>query len=355
MNHIGSSRLSSVLVKPASPLRQALEQLDHAGTGALLLSEDGECLLGVLTDGDIRRAILRGVPLEAACQSTASCEPIVSRTGKPPEEYLRIMNEFDINHLPLLDGDRRLHALVLRSDLGQAVDSGYAAVVMAGGYGKRLLPLTENLPKPMLPVNGQPLLELTIGQLRAAGIRRVNVTTHHLADSIVRHFGDGSNFGVRLSYVNEAHPLGTVGGLRLLPEVKEPMLVINGDILTGMSFRAIFEYHRQSRADMTVAVREIETRIPYGVIDCDGPYLRRVVEKPVLKHRVNAGIYVVEPSVYRYIPEGRRFDMTDLIERLLDAGRPIVSFPIVEYWLDVGQPADYQRAQEDVRLGKLGI
>jgi NDP-sugar pyrophosphorylase family protein len=224
---------------------------------------------------------------------------------------------------------------------------------MAGGFGKRLGPLTEKTPKPMLPVGDRPLLERTIQQLRRSGIRDVSLTTHYLRDNIEQHFGRGEAFGVNLSYLKEDHPLGTAGGLKLLKKVEGPLLVMNGDILTGVSFQEMLAYHRQYHAEMTVGVRTYEVSVPFGVVECEDIRVTRMHEKPLLRFFVNAGIYLIESSVFEWIPEGQRFDMTDLIQKLLETGRSVVSFPIVEYWLDVGRPEDYRQAQEDVKTGKI--
>jgi len=224
---------------------------------------------------------------------------------------------------------------------------------MAGGLGTRLRPLTEDLPKPMLLVGGKPLIERVIEQLWLAGIRRVNLTTHYKPEKIIEHFGDGSTFGIELNYVNEEHPLGTGGALGLMPMPSQPLLVINGDILTQVNFRAMHAFHQEQKADLTVAVRRYEIQVPYGVIECEGARVRRLQEKPQVGFLVNAGIYLLEPSVYQFIPQNTSFNMTDLIQWLLDAGRTVVSFPVHEYWLDIGQPADYAQAQSDVANGRF--
>jgi NDP-sugar pyrophosphorylase family protein len=208
------------------------------------------------------------------------------------------------------------------------------------------LPLTKDLPKPMLPVGNKPLMEILVQQLRDAGIRRLNITVHHQPEKIIEHFGDGREFGVDITYATEDRPLGTAGALGMIEAPQETVLVVNGDILTGLDFRAMLAYHREQRADLTVAVQRYEVQVPYGVIECEGAFVRRLAEKPVLGFVVNAGIYLLEPSVHRLIPTGERYDMTELIQRLLDEGRPVAPFPIREYWLDIGQHADYERAQE---------
>jgi dTDP-glucose pyrophosphorylase/CBS domain-containing protein len=346
-------RLDSVVISPGASIADAISRLDKAGTGALVLCSSGRVLLGLLTDGDIRRAILHGIPLENACESIASPNPVTAQRSIAAGEALQMMNQHDINHLPVVDEEGNVVAFLLRKDLVSEEHPGLSAVIMAGGLGKRLLPLTERVPKPMLPVGDRPLLELTIQKLRGFGIRNVNLTTHYLPESIVNHFGDGEAFGVRLNYLREDHPLGTVGGLKLMKRVDGPIVVINGDILTGVSFEEMLVFHRKYGAELTMGVRKYEVKVPFGVVECDDVRVTDLQEKPSLNFFINAGLYLLEPSVCDCIPEGQRFDMTDLIRMLLDAGRPVVSFPIMEYWLDVGRHEDYMRAQEDVRNGRI--
>jgi dTDP-glucose pyrophosphorylase len=346
-------RLASSLIDPGATITVAVQRLDLAGTGALLLSDSGQRLRGLLTDGDVRRALLRGVSFDLPCSTIATAEPVCVDEGASAVDALRIMNLRQVDHLPVVDASGLLTGFLLRRDLVRDEHAPVSAVIMAGGFGSRLRPLTDQVPKPMLPVGDRPLLERTIARLRDAGIRRVNVTTHHLADQITSHFGDGEAMGVEISYVSEESPLGTCGGLRLIEEFKEPFLVINGDILTGVNFGDLVGFHRKHGADATVCVRKYDVQVPYGVVEVDGIWLRGVQEKPSVAFFVNAGIYLLEPTVQRYIPEGERFDMTDLIARLLADGRRVATFPIVEYWLDVGQPADYAQAQRDVETAKI--
>lgn len=351
---IRDERLQSVLISPEESIAEAVRRLDLAGTGVLLLSDEDRRLRGLLTDGDIRRAMLHGVSFQEPCRTIATAEPLVGRPDTSPAEALEVLNRADLNQLPLVDtADSRIVGLLLRRDLVSSEQLGLSAVIMAGGFGTRLQPLTNDTPKSMLPVGDRPLLERTIGRLREAGIKRVNVTTHYLAERITSHFGDGGAFGVEINYVTEDRPMGTAGGLRLMEETEEPLLVINGDILTGMDFQDLLAYHRRHRAELTVCVRKYDFQVPYGVLECDGPRVVGIREKPVVTFLVNAGIYLLEPSAQRLIPHDRPFDMTDLIARMINEGRPMVSYPVVEYWLDVGSQADYQRAQDDARDGRF--
>jgi dTDP-glucose pyrophosphorylase/CBS domain-containing protein len=348
-------RLENAVICPTTSITEAIALLDKAGTGALVLCTKDQIVCGLLTDGDIRRAIMQGKSMDAPCDSIASRKPIVAPRSIATGEALQLMNQYDINHLPVVDAENRVVEFLLRKDLVTDVRLGLSAVIMAGGYGKRLLPLTESVPKPMLPVGDRPLLELTLQQLRRAGIRDVRLTTHYLPESIVNHFGDGEDFGVRLNYLNEDHPMGTAGGLRQMKRPDCPFLVINGDILTGLPFQEMLAYHRKHRAVLTVGVRKYDMQVPFGVIECEDVRITALQEKPSFSFFINAGTYLLEPSACDHIPQGRSFDMTDLIQKLLKAGLPVVSFPIMEYWLDVGRHEDYQKAQEDVLNGNIRI
>ena len=346
-------RLESVVISPTTSIAEAIALLDKAGTGALVLCTIDRILCGLLTDGDIRRAILQGKSMDAPCLTIASRKPVIAPRSIRTGEALHLMNQHDIHHLPVVDAENRVVEFLLRKDLVPDVRFDLSAVIMVGGYGKRLLPLTESVPKPMLPVGDRPLLELTIQQLRRSGIRDVNLTTHYLPESILNHFGDGEDFGVRLNYLKEDHPMGTAGGLKQMKRPDGPFLVINGDVLTGVPFQEMLVYHRKHGAVLTVGVRKYDMQVPFGIVECEDVRITRLQEKPSLSFFINAGTYLLEPSACDYIPEGRPFDMTDLIQKLLEAGRPVVGFPIMEYWIDVGRHEDYQKAQEDVLKGRI--
>ena len=347
--------LTTICISPDDPIRQAIECIER-GTAkvALVVGLDGK-LLDTITDGDVRRAILAGENLDAPVSTLSSrkkastySQPVTAPIGTSRQELLRLMQVRHVRQVPLLDSESRLVRLATLRELLPHEDLSLRALVMAGGYGHRLRPFTEDIPKPMLPVGGRPLLELTIEQLRSAGIRKVNLATHYKGDLISQHFGDGRDFQMDIQYVEEIQPLGTAGALTLLDESDEPLLVINGDILTQIDFRALLDYHRDNRADMTVAVKEHEVKLPYGLVESRGIEVIGISEKPVLRHFINAGIYLLNPDVSRQIPEGQPYDMPDLIERLIADKRRVVSFPVHEYWLDIGHVDDYQRANSDM-------
>lgn len=347
--------VDSLLVPSDASIRDVVARIDSGGVGIALVTAPDRRLVGTVTDGDIRRAVLAGAglgdPVNVLLERQRSepyPTPFTAPIGTSSDELLHLMNEHTIRHIPLVDDQGRVVELALLSELVREYELPLRAVVMAGGYGMRLRPLTDNVPKPMLPVGERPLLELIVDQLRDAGVRRVNVTTHYRGEEIERHFGDGQDFGVEIHYVPEEEPLGTAGALALLEESDEPLLVMNGDILTRVDFRALLQFHREHDADMTVAVRPYEVQVPYGIVETDGLRVVGISEKPVVRHFVNAGIYVLSPRACRYVPAGERHDMPDLMEQLLADALRVISFPIHEYWLDIGQPEAYERAQREL-------
>ena len=350
------------LLRIDSVLQDAWRVIQKGEAGIALFVDDNRRLLRTITDGDIRRAMLAGQELDtpvsefsADVADSPNPLPVTAAADATRADLMGLMKKHVVHQIPLLDDDERVVGLVTLDELLPDELQSLQAMIMAGGYGTRLRPLTEESPKSLLPIGDRPLMELVVDRLRQAGIRRVNIATHYLSEKIENHFGDGQEWGLDINYVTEERPLGTAGALRLLEKPKDPLLVVNGDILTGLDFRALFSFHRQHNADLTVAVCRHSFQVPYGVLECDGADVIQVNEKPVLTHMVNAGVYLLEPSVYQFLPTGKRFDMTNLIESLLVAGRSVVGFPVLEYWLDIGQYADYKQAQEDVQSGRFTV
>jgi dTDP-glucose pyrophosphorylase len=330
--------------------------IDHNRSGIALVVGEGNRLLGTVTDGDLRRATLAGVALDAPATLLLERQrdlheprpmPLTASSGTTPADLVVLMRRYDVRQIPLVDATGCVVDIALLEELIDAEGPPLRAVIMAGGFGTRLGELTSETPKPMLPIGDRPLLERIVEQLRDAGIRHVNLTTHYRAEAIASHFGDGSDFGVQIDYVSEEEPLGTAGALGLV-EADGPVLVMNGDILTGVDFRALHRFHAEQEADMTVAVRPYELRVPFGIVDLDGVHVRGFSEKPFVRGLVNAGIYLIAPEALATVPAGQRYEMPQLIEELVGAGRRVVGFPLREYWLDIGQLADYERALVDV-------
>ncbi len=330
---------------------EVMARINENAKGIALVVDPEGRFLDTVTDGDLRRAVLAGLDLKqpvSVLRGRRKNPPLTAPEHTPPAAAVELMRQHGLRHLPLLDAQGRVASLAAWSDFleEKAPDLALSALVMAGGKGLRLRPLTEEVPKPLLPLGDRPLLERTIGRLRDAGVRRVFMATHYKPEAFTSHFGAGDDFGVDIDYIEEDQPLGTAGALALLSP-QEPLLVINGDIVTDLNYRALLAFHEESRADLTVGVREYEFKVPYGVVDTDGVVIRAVKEKPVQRFFVNAGVYLLQPQVCDLVPKGQRFDMTDLIATLLERGRCVVAFPISEYWIDIGQMADYEKAQAE--------
>jgi dTDP-glucose pyrophosphorylase/CBS domain-containing protein len=333
-------------------LIDAMRRLDETAKGiVLLLSDDGR-LVATVTDGDLRRAVLAGTPLNSTLEAwQARWNP----DGKPPltlppnaslRDIRDLMLEHNIRHVPLVDPSGRVRDLILERDLLDLEERQSQALVMAGGEGKRLWPLTKDTPKPLLDVGDSPVIERIVGQIKEAGIGRIAVSTHYRAEMIEDRLGDGSRFGVGISYLRERQPLGTAGALGLLDGWDGPLLVINGDVLSRVRYGLLIDYHRDAHATVTMGVRKHGTQIPFGVVELDGHSVTAIVEKPTYEHYVNAGVYLLEPEVKEHVEPNRRMDMPELIQRIIDAGRPVSAFPILEDWIDIGRPEDYERAKE---------
>lgn len=350
--------VAALFVGAETSFYDVLRRINAAARGVALVVDAQHTLIGVITDGDSRRAILAGVPLSTSARELLASKvvpkPITAPVSTPLRELAALMRRTGVSHIPLVDEANHVVNLIGLNDLLLQEEGGaLQAVVMAGGYGRRLHPLTAETPKPMLPVGDRPLIQHIVDGLSQAGIRQVHIATHYLAEQISDHFGDGKQLGVDVQCFVEEHQLGTAGAVSLMPESDSAMLVINGDILTTVDFRAMHAFHREHEADLTMAVRRYEVQVPYGVVSTDGPRLLGVVEKPVHAYLVNAGIYVLEPSARCYIPAGQRYDMTDLVDALIRAGRNVICFPVWEYWRDIGHNQDYEQAQADVKNGRL--
>ena len=347
-------------ITTAETVRSLMTLMDRCALGIVLVVDNQNRLEATITDGDVRRAVLAGIELDHPVSRLIEMRrdnpnrrgPVVARLGASAEELCRLMAEFNVRQIPLLDEEQRVVDIALDSDYTAAASAlPLKGFIMAGGFGKRLMPLTEKCPKPMLPVNGRPILERLIDKLRDAGIQHVSIATHYRAENIMDHFHDGRDFGIHIDYVEEDRPMGTAGALAKASRESFPLLVMNGDILTSIDFRAMLEFHREHSPAMTVAVRQHDVQIPFGVVTTEGIEAVRIVEKPLVRNFVNAGIYLIQPDVCRMVPQDRPYDMPDLITALLDAQKRVICFPIHEYWLDIGQFEHYERAMADTAHG----
>lgn len=342
------ARFSDILVPPTADLREVIRAIDRGAVEIALAVDDDRRLLGTVTDGDIRRALLTGTRLEDSIAPIIHRDPVTAPISCDPPQLLRLMTAHAVEQIPLIDDGRVVDLATIRELVRDTPEHG-PVVVMAGGEGQRLRPLTDETPKPMLPVGDRPLLERVVSQIRAAGFRKVMMAVNYRHEVIEDHFGDGSEFGVEIDYIHERERLGSAGALGLVrAELDRPFIVVNADLLTNVNLGALARFHRDQRNALTVGVRQCAIQVPYGVVELDGLVVTGLTEKPLLEFFVNAGIYAVSPEAVALMPEKiREFNMTDLIEAALRAGARVGSFPIREYWLDIGQLSDYERADAD--------
>jgi dTDP-glucose pyrophosphorylase/CBS domain-containing protein len=338
--------LERVCVSSETSLQRALEIINDESSQFVLVVDPGGCLLGVVTDGDIRRAILRGSGLDSPVSSVMNRSPKLAFEGEQKWVLLNRMREHDIHFLVKVDGNRKVLGVVHFADVAVPKLRSNPVVIMAGGRGLRLGRLTANCPKPMLPIGKKPILEMIIEKLAAHGFNRFYISVNYLRERIVNYFGDGAKMGVDIAYIHEDEPLGTAGSLAFVDPVPcEPCVVMNGDVFTDLDFGALLDKHESSRCDGTVCVREIAYEIPFGVIDLDNRgEIRSIREKPTFSYMANAGIYVLNPDLIDMVPRGRVYHMTQLIEDALKIGKRLGSVLLDGLWIDVGHPDDFERA-----------
>lgn len=330
-----------------STLQQAIQSLDCSGLQIVLVVSPGDTLLGTLTDGDIRRGLLRGLDMKSSINSIVQHSPLVVPAQMGREVVLQLMQTNKFHQLPIVDEHRRVVGLHLWDELIAPGERSNLMVIMAGGRGVRLRPLTENCPKPLLPVNGKPMLEHIIERARLEGFQRFVLAVHYLSHMIEEHFGDGSRWHVQIDYLHEEMPLGTAGALGLLkPRPGSALLVTNGDVLTDIRYSELLDFHQRNGAAATMAVRLHEWQHPFGVVRTKGVDIVGFEEKPVTRSHINAGIYVLEPTALDAINEREPCDMPTLFSRLQERGARTIVYPMHEPWLDVGRPGDYDAANK---------
>lgn len=348
MTHSRISHLSAIVPEDAT-LLEALRVINDGAAAVALVGAPHGPITGLVTDGDVRRALLAGHALDERCLPTVMRRQFHSvGPGSSRAEVLDLMRALSIEQVPVLDEQRHLVGLHLLHDLLGAADRPNAAVIMAGGRGVRLMPLTEHVPKPMIRVAGRPILERLVLHLVSYGIREIHLSVNYLAHMIEEHFADGGKFGCRISYLREERPLGTGGPLALLPPQREPLLVMNGDLVTQFGVDALLDFHERGGHVMTCGLRPYQVDVPFGVAEVEGGRIRQLREKPTHRMLVNAGIYVVSPQLLPRIPVGEEYPITRLIESALAAGESVGGHLIDDEWLDVGRHDELKRARGDV-------
>jgi dTDP-glucose pyrophosphorylase len=332
-------------------LRDALLVIDRSGTRVCMLVDEGGRLAGLLTDGDLRRAILRGTSLEDRALEHATTSPHTVQAGSPRALVLDLLAALHVSAVPEIDVDGTLVGLHTLSDVVGAKPLPNVAVIMAGGRGSRLGDLTNDTPKPLMTVAGRSIIEWIVLGLVGDGIRDIHISVNYLADLIEEHLGDGSRLGCSVRYLREDtdRPLGTAGSLALLraerPDLADPVLVMNGDLMVQFDAVDLLHTHARTGATLTMATRSYQHEVPFGVVETSDGRVTGIAEKPTLSFDINAAVYAVEPRAFAWVPEGRASGMPDLVETCLEKGEVVTAWHLGSDWIDVGTPSDLARAK----------
>jgi len=338
-----------VVINPDASLRQALQVIDASAMQIALVVNPDNRLLGTITDGDIRRALLRGDDMDITVDKIMNPNPVTGLIDEDFAIWQRTMLRHNLQHLPVLDMHGHLVDLA-RYIPPQEPTRENPIILMAGGLGTRLRPLTEHQPKPLLRVGAKPILETIIENFRGQGFYRIYLSINYMGEKIRDYFGDGSQWDVEIHYLEEKQRLGTAGALSLLPHKPEhPIIVMNGDLLTNVDFVRLLEFHNRQQAAATLCVREYSYQVPYGVVQIDDYRVDMLKEKPVEHHFVNAGIYTLNPDILDMIPSDSFYDMTTLLETLICGKKRVSGFPLRDYWMDIGRMDDYEQADSEYK------
>jgi len=344
------SNWKEACLKPMSTISDAIDVLESKALRIVLVVDDVGKLLGVVTDGDIRRGLIRHMNMNTPVSEIMCKTPTVASLKDDRDKILVLMKSGDFLHIPLVDGDGRVAGLETLQHLLDNKRFDNPVLLMAGGLGKRLRPLTNDTPKPLLKIGNKPILETILERILDAGFHNFYISTCYKSDMVRDYFGDGGKWNVNIRYICEKEPMGTAGALGLLPDDMPdlPLLVMNGDLLTKINFEHLLQFHKEEGGLATMCVREYDFQVPYGVIKSEGRRITSIEEKPVHKFFVNAGIYVLEPELVRSLNKTSYLDMPDLLEDKINQNQQINMFPVHEYWLDIGRMEEIERARGSI-------
>jgi len=338
----------NILLSPNSTIREALKIIDSGAMKIAIVVDEHEKLLGTVTDGDIRRGLLGTLGLEDAIETIIFKTPTVCKIDDTKEQILEIAVEKKLYQIPIVDHDGKLVGIEEVDELLKPKHKKNKVVLMVGGLGTRLRPLTEHIPKPMLKVGNKPILETIILNFKKYGFTEIILSVSYKSEIIENYFGDGSNFGVNIKYVHEDKRMGTAGALSLIREkLNEPFFVMNGDLLTNINFEHMMDYHMSNSSIATMGAREYDFQVPYGVVNVEGIDIKSIEEKPIHNFYVSGGIYVLDSKVLEFIPENEFFDMPTLFKKVIEKNLKSISFPIREYWLDIGRMEEFEKANNE--------
>lgn len=334
-----------IILGKDSTIKNVLEIIDNGHMRIALIVEDDNKLIGTVSDGDVRRAFLNGATLNDPIENIIYKNFIYAKVGDSKEKLIKLAKHNQIYIIPIVDEGFKLVGIEEVNDLIATKEYKNKVVLMVGGLGTRLRPLTNKIPKPLLKVGNKPILETIIENFSRYGFKEFILSVNYKSEMIKEHFGNGSHFGVHIEYVQESKRMGTAGALSLMRDkLKEDFFVMNGDLLTNINYEHLLNYHLSDRAVATMCVKEYDFQIPYGVVNIDNNRITSISEKPLHRFFVNAGIYMLNPEALKFIPDNKFFDMPTLFDYLIQNNKKSISFPIREYWLDIGEIEEYKKA-----------
>jgi len=335
----------NILLKQNSTIKEAMQIIDTGAMRIALVVDENHKLIRTLTDGDIRRALLKNISFDKSIENIAYIKPTVCTIEDTKEKMLEVAIKKKLYQIPIVDKQGKLIDVKEVDELIKPKNKTNKVVLMVGGLGTRLRPLTEDIPKPMLQVGNRPILETIIANFKKHGFTNIILSVNYKSEIIKEYFKDGSNFGVNIEYIDENKRMGTAGALSLIKnKLTEPFFVMNGDLLTNVNFDSLLEFHISSNATATMCVREYDFQVPYGVVNIENSNITTIVEKPIHKFFVSAGIYMLNPECIDLIPKDEFYDMPTLFQKLIDTNDNVISFPLREYWLDIGRIEEYEKA-----------
>lgn len=338
----------NILLNLNSTIKEAMKIINSGSMKIAIVIDKNKKLLGTVSDGDIRRGLLNNLSLDDIVEKIIFKTPTVCKLEDTKEKILEVALEKKIYQIPIVDSEGKLVGIEEVDELLRPKYKTNKAVLMVGGLGTRLRPLTEHIPKPMLKVGNKPILETIILNFKKYGFINIILSVSYKSEIIENYFGNGSKFGVNIEYVREEKRMGTAGALSLIREkLNEPFFVMNGDLLTNINFEHMMDYHMQNSSTATMGVREYDFQVPYGVVNVDGINIKSIVEKPVHNFFVSGGVYVLSADVLECIPKNEFFDMPTLFEKIIADGKKSISFPIREYWLDIGRMEEFEKANNE--------
>lgn len=340
--------IENIKLKPSATIKEALILIDKGSMQIALIVDENSKLLGTLTDGDIRRGLIKGLGLNSSIETIIFKSPTVVNLSNTKEEILQLALIKKLHQIPVVDDNGKVIGIQQIDELLKPKIKTNKVVLMVGGLGTRLRPLTENTPKPMLKVGNKPILQTIVEKFAQYGYTNIIMCVNYKSDIIQNYFGDGKQFGVDIEYIFEEQRMGTAGALSLLSKKpNEPFFVMNGDLLTNVNFEHLHDYHLENSSMATMCVREYDFQVPYGVVKVDDNKILSIEEKPIHKFFISAGIYMLSSESLDYIPQNEFYDMPTLFEKLISQSGNIVSFPLREYWLDIGRIEEFERANEE--------